>query len=68
MHGMAGRKSIIGLPRTGYAPSRPLYHASIRPFLIDEPLQQMRQDGRQRDAQDQMICLAALTLVAAARC
>jgi hypothetical protein len=43
-------------------------HASIRPFLVDEPLQQMRQDGRHHDAQDQMIRLAALMLVAAARC
>jgi hypothetical protein len=42
-------------------------HASIRPFLVDEPLQQMRQDGRQHDAQGQMVCLAALTLVAGAR-
>jgi hypothetical protein len=41
-------------------------HASIGPFLVDEPLQ-MRQDGRHPDAQDQMICLAALTLVAGAR-
>jgi len=43
-------------------------HASIWPFLVDEPLHQMRQDGRHHHAQDQMICLAALTLVAAAPC
>jgi RNA polymerase sigma-70 factor, ECF subfamily len=35
-------------------------------LLVDDPLQQMRQDGRHHDAQDQMICLAALTLVAGA--
>jgi hypothetical protein len=43
-------------------------HASIRPFLVDEPLQQMRQDGGHYDAQSQMIDLApALTIVAGAR-
>jgi hypothetical protein len=42
-------------------------HASIRPFLVDEPLQQMRQDGGHYDAQSQMIGLAALTIVAGAR-
>jgi hypothetical protein len=40
--------------------------ASIGPFLI-ESLQQMRQNGRHHDAQDEMICLTALTLVAGAR-
>jgi len=42
-------------------------HASIRPFLVDEPLQQMRQDGGHYHAQSQMISLAALTIVARAR-
>jgi hypothetical protein len=42
-------------------------HASIRPFLVDEPLQEMRQDGGHYDAQSQMIGLAALTIVAGAR-
>ena len=41
-------------------------HASIRPFLVDQPLQQVRQDRGRNDAQRQMIGLAALTLVAAA--
>jgi len=39
-------------------------YASIRPFLVDEPLQQ---DGGHYDAQSQMIDLAALTIVAGAR-
>jgi hypothetical protein len=42
-------------------------HASIRPFLVDQPLQQMRKNGGHGDAQRQMIGLTALTLVAAAR-
>jgi len=42
-------------------------HAPIRPFLVDQPLQQMRQDGGRHDAQSQMIGLPALTLVAGAR-
>jgi hypothetical protein len=42
-------------------------HASIRPFLVDQPLQQMRQDGGHHDAQGQMIGLAALMLVVDAR-
>jgi len=67
MHGMPRRKSIVGLARTRYAPSRPMNHASIRPFLVDEPLQQMRQDGGHYHAQSQMIGLAALTIVARAR-
>ena len=45
----------------------PMDHGSIRPFLVDQPLQQMRQDGGRDDAQRQMIGLAALTLVAGAR-
>ena len=39
-------------------------HAPIRPFLVDQPLQQMRQDGGRDDAQREMIGLSALTLVA----
>jgi len=42
-------------------------HASIRPFLVDEPLQQMRQNGGHYDAQTQMIGLATLTIGAGAR-
>jgi hypothetical protein len=38
-----------------------------RPFLVDQPLQQMRHDGRYHHGQDQMICLVALTLGAGAR-
>ena len=45
----------------------PMDHGSIRPFLVDQPLEQMRQDGGRDDAQRQMIGLAALTLVARAR-
>ena len=45
----------------------PMDHAPIRPFLVDQPLQQMRQDGGRDDAQRQMIGLSALTLVAGAR-
>jgi hypothetical protein len=44
-----------------------MHHASIRPFLVDEPLQHMRQDGCQHETQSQMIGLAALTIVAGAR-
>jgi hypothetical protein len=42
-------------------------HASIRPFLVDQPLHQMRQDGGHHNAQRQMIGLAAQTLVAWSR-
>ena len=40
MHGMARRKSVVGLPGTGYALSRLMDHALIRPFLVNESLQE----------------------------
>ena len=45
VHGMARRKGIVGLARAGNATAAPMDHAPIRPFLVDQPLQQMRQDG-----------------------
>jgi hypothetical protein len=38
MHGMAGRKSIVGVARTGNATAAPMDHASIRPFLVAKTL------------------------------
>ena len=64
MHRMAGRKGIVGIAGAGNAMTGPMDHAPIRPFLVDQTLQQMRQDGGRDDAQRQMIGLASLTLVA----
>ena len=48
MHGMARRKRIVGFARTGNAMAAAMDHAPIRPFLVDQPLQKMRQDGGPR--------------------
>jgi hypothetical protein len=40
-------------------------HASIGPFLVDQPFHQMRQDGGGDHAQHQVIGLLALTTLAA---
>jgi hypothetical protein len=41
MHGMAGGKGVVGLARARNAMSAPMDHASIRPFLVDQPFQNM---------------------------
>jgi hypothetical protein len=50
MHGMAGRERIVGFARTGNAMTAPMDHGSVWPFLVDQPLQQMRQNASRDDA------------------
>src|SRR6185503_7702993 len=50
-------RCMVHGPRRDIPRSGKPYDASIRPFLVDEPLQQMRQDGGHYHAQSQMIGL-----------
>jgi hypothetical protein len=67
MHGMAGRKGIVGFARAWNAMTAAMDHAPIRPLLIDQPLQQMGQDRGRDHAQQQVIGLLTFTIVASAR-
>jgi hypothetical protein len=46
---------------------RLLNYAPIRPFLVDQPFQKMRQDGGHDRAEHQVIGLSTLALVACPR-
>jgi hypothetical protein len=67
MHGMAGGKRIVGFARTRNAMAAAMDHAPIRPFLVDQPFQKMRQDGAHDRAEHQVIGLLTLALVACPR-
>ena len=64
MHGVAGRKGVIGLARPWNAMTAAMDHLPIRPLLVDHPLQKMRQDRGRTHAQQQVIGLSTRTTIA----
>jgi hypothetical protein len=67
MHGVAGRKGVVGLARAWNAMTAAMDHLPIRPLLVDHPLQKMRQDRGRGHAQNQMIGLSTRTIIAIPR-
>ena len=67
MHGVAGRKGVVGLARAWNAMTAAMDHLPIRPLLVDHPLQKMRQDRGRGHAQNQVIGLSTRTTIAITR-
>ena len=66
MHGVAGRKGVIGPARAWNAMTAAMDHLPIRPLLVDQPLQKMRQDRGRTHAQQQVIGLSTRASITSA--